>query len=87
MVRTSLRILGVLAFQCTLIFLLLEGGLRLLRPHLLGLNALLYTPSTQTDYDAINDLPTLMKTSILGFRRGDLSWVFWRRCCRRLQDH
>ena len=68
MVRKSLRILGVLAFQCTLVFLLLEGGLRLLRPHLLGLNALLYTPSTQTDYDAINDLPTLLKTSMLGFK-------------------
>lgn len=66
--RKILRNLGVLAFQFTVIFLLLEGGLRLLRPHVQPLNALLYTPSIQTDYDAINDLPTLMQGSILGFK-------------------
>ena len=68
MPRKGGRILGFLVIQVTLILLLLEGGLRLLGPHVQGLNVLLYSPSRQTNLDEINDLPTLMGLTMLGFK-------------------
>jgi hypothetical protein len=57
------------------VLLLLEFGLRLLGPRLPGVAPLLYLPSVQTDFDAIEDLPTLMRSTAQGYtplkRRGD----------------
>ncbi len=65
--RKWLRTLTFLALQLAIALLLLEGALRLLRPHHQGLNALLYTPSVATDFDEIPTLEVLLQDTILGW--------------------
>ena len=45
----GVRFLVLLPVQLLLTLLLLEAGLRLLRPHHAGLNALLYIPLSKSD--------------------------------------
>ncbi len=53
--------------QLVATLLLVEGALRLLRPHHEGLKALLYIPSQRTVYDKIDSVELLLEETILGF--------------------
>ncbi|MEE8526663.1 MAG: SGNH/GDSL hydrolase family protein [Thermoanaerobaculia bacterium] len=62
-----LRTMAFVVFQLVIALLLLEGALRLLRPHHRGLNALLYTPSMRTAFDDVETLEELLEDTILGW--------------------
>src|SRR5262245_11652954 len=58
-----------LAVGCALATGLLEVGLRALRPSHSGLRALLYQPTLPTAYGRLADLPGLVETTVVGYRR------------------
>lgn len=78
------RVLGLSAIQVLLVLLLTEAALRALGPHLPSLQRLLYIPSVRTSFDRIDDLPTLMRGTIHGWRPGErhLDFVFNSRSLR-----
>ena len=63
----GVRFLVLLPVQLLLTLLLLEAGLRLLRPHHTGLNALLYIPLSKSDLNDVKSLEELLNSSIAGF--------------------
>ncbi len=63
----GVRFLVFLPIQLLVVLLLLEAGLRLLRPHHTGLNALLYIPLSKSDLGDVKSLEELLNSSIAGF--------------------
>ena len=61
-------VLAVVFVNVIVAFVLLEAGLRLLKPRHLGLRSLLYKSTLQTDYSRVDTLPDLMAKSIIGYR-------------------
>ncbi len=61
-------VLAVVFVNVIVAFVLLEAGLRLLKPRHLGLRSLLYKSTLQTDYSRVDTLPDLMAKSIIGDR-------------------
>lgn len=71
-----LRTVGFVLFQLLTILVLVEAALRGIRPFYKKLDTLLYYASVQTEYDEIESTEKLLKTSILGFRPGYISFGF-----------
>lgn len=67
-VKRTLRLLVILALQAVVVLVLLEIGLRLLRPHHRGLGALLYRATAETDFSAVDSLPELLRKTPAGYR-------------------
>lgn len=65
--RRAGRLVLFVMVQLVLTLLLLEGVLRVARPHHHGLHSLLYLPTEQLDYERMSTLEELMEHSMLGF--------------------
>ena len=66
--RRPLKVLAVVLANIVLVVVLLEVGLRLLKPRHHGLQAMLYKTTLQTDYSRADSLQDLMEKSIIGYR-------------------
>ena len=75
MIRTRkpgpLRVLLFAAVQVVAILLLLEGALRLIRPHHAGLNNLLYLPSVSTNFARFDTTEELVGWALPGLEPGE----------------
>lgn len=59
--------LGFLGVQLVIVLGLIEGGLRLAKPHSAALRALLYVPGATSTYEDIHSLEELMRDTTMGF--------------------
>lgn len=86
-----LKITAFILVQLVAVLLILEIGLRILRPIHPGIRVLTYVPSAHTKYDRITSTQRLLETSILGFspRRAQSGFVLNSRGfrTREYDDH
>jgi hypothetical protein len=63
----SLRIARFVLIQLLLLFVVVEGSLRVFKTRNQNLEVLLYLPSVVSEFDRIETLPDLLNTTIIGF--------------------
>jgi hypothetical protein len=66
--KRTLRIATFVLIQLLLLVLVVEVGLRVLKPSHEGLARLLYIPAVESDFDEVETLPDLLNRTILGFK-------------------